>query len=128
MLEPIRLISYIKPPTIEHVEKLKWYYNYDIKSEKLELPEDLDLIVPISGDYIYNFIQIEFNSEPDYKSCVEAVIRQYITQSQEFDLINSFNKSALFGVETSDKDIDKYKEYLDKIKEIKEKVKKDFNK
>ena len=128
MLEPIRLTSYIKPPTIEHVEKLKWYYNYDIKSEKLELPEDLDLIAPIPGDYIYNFIQIEFNSEPDYKSCVEAVIRQYITQSQEFDLINSFNKSALFGVETSDKDINKYKEYLDKIKEIKEKVKKDFNK
>lgn len=128
MLEPIRLTSYIKPPTIERVDKLKWYYNYDIKSEKLELPEDLDLIAPIPGDYIYNFIQIEFNSEPDYKSCVEAVIRQYITQSQEFDLINSFNKSALFGVETSDKDIDKYKEYLDKVKEIKEKVKKDFNK
>lgn len=128
MLEPIRLTSYIKPSTIERVDKLKWYYNYDIKSEKLELPEDLDLIAPIPGDYIYNFIQIEFNSEPDYKSCVEAVIRQYITQSQEFDLINSFNKSALFGVETSDKDINKYKEYLDKIKEIKEKVKKDFNK
>ena len=38
MLEPRRIISNIAPSIIENLGNGNWYYNYDIKSEKVELP------------------------------------------------------------------------------------------
>ena len=65
--------------------------------------------------------------KPDYKRCVELIIREYITQSQEFDLINSANKALIQGI-TDSQDILKYKEYLDLVEIIKSKVSKDLGK
>lgn len=120
MEEPIRLRSLVKPEKLVCVEENSWVYNYNI----VELPA-------ISGDgetTAYEFSQIYMDGQPDYKKCVEAVIRSHITQSQEFDLINSYN-SAMFNLlseeETSNAGAD-YVQYLQKVAEIKELVKKDF--
>lgn len=126
MLEPKRVTSNITPAIIENLGNGNWYYNYDIKSEKVELPIEEEETVP-KEEIRYNYIQIKLSEKPKYKKCVELLIREFITQTQEFDLINSANKAILSGVKSSE-DITKYKEYLDKVEEIKEKVAKDLSK
>ena len=126
MLEPKRITSNIKPIITEDLGSGYWYYNYDIKSETIEIPiQDND---KVSKEEIrYNYIQIRVFGKPEYKKCVELLIREFVTQTQEFDLINSANKAILSGAKSSE-DITKYREYLDKVEEIKEKVAKDFGK
>lgn len=126
MLEPRRINSNITPTTTENLGNGNWYYNYDIKSEKVELPLEEGETVP-KEEIRYNYIQIKLSGKPEYKKCVELLIREFITQTQEFDLINSANKAILSGDKLS-KDITKYREYLDKVEEIKEKVAKDLSK
>ena len=70
---------------------------------------------------------IKLWGKPKYKECVELLIRRFITQTQEFDLINSANKAILLGAKSSE-DITKYREYLDKVEEIKKQVEKDLGK
>ena len=126
MLEPRRITSNITPTTTENLGNGNWYYNYDIKSEKVELPLQEGETTP-KEEIRYNYIQIKLSGKPEYKKCVELLIREFVTQTQEFDLINSANKAILSGVKSSE-DITKYREYLDKVEEIKEKVAKDLGK
>lgn len=126
MLEPRRITSNITPTTTENLGNGNWYYNYDIKSEKVELPLQEGETTP-KEEIRYNYIQIKLSGKPEYKKCVELLIREFITQTQEFDLINSANKAILSGAKSSE-DITKYREYLDKVEEIKENVAKDFSK
>lgn len=72
---------------------------------------------------LYNIFKL--GSKPEYKKCVEALIRKYITQSQEFDLINSTNRILLSG-EADKVAPPEYIEYLNLLDEIKTKVKADF--
>lgn len=124
MLEPKRIYSNIIPTIIENLGNGNWYYNYDIKSEKVELPLQEGKTVP-KEEIRYNYIQIKLSDKPEYKKCVELLIREFITQTQEFDLINSANK-AILANDLTNQDIVKYKKYLTKIEEIKNNVKKDF--
>lgn len=126
MLEPRRIISNIAPAITENLGNGNWYYNYDIKSEKVELPIQEGETVP-KEEIRYNYIQIKLSGKPKYKECVELLIRRFITQTQEFDLINSANKAILSGAKSSE-DITKYREYLDKVEEIKKQVEKDLGK
>ena len=126
MLEPKRIASNIAPTITENLGNGNWYYNYDIKSEKVKLPLQEGETVP-KEEIRYNYIQIKLSEKPKYKKCVELLIREFITQTQEFDLINSANKAILSGAKSSE-DITKYREYLDKVEEIKEKVTKDLGK
>lgn len=126
MLEPRRIISNIAPAITENLGNGNWYYNYDIKSEKVELPIQEGETVP-KEEIRYNYIQIKLSEKPKYKECVELLIRRFITQTQEFDLINSANKAILSGAKSSE-DITKYREYLDKVEEIKKQVEKDLGK
>lgn len=126
MLEPKRITSNIVPTITENLGNGNWYYNYDIKSEKVELPLQEGETVP-KEKIIYNYIQVKLSEKPKYKKCVELLIRKFVTQTQEFDLINSANKDILSGVKSSE-NITKYKDYLNKIEEIKEKVAKDLGK
>ena len=125
MLEPRRITSIITPSSMEDLGNGNWYYNYDIQSEEVERLsfEDNE---SSTTETEYNYIQIKLPNRPTYKECVESIIREFITQSQEFDLINSANKSILAGDTNSDA-IVKYQEYLTKVEEIKEKIKQDFN-
>lgn len=74
----------------------------------------------------YTFTQIRVAGKPEYKKCVELILRQYMSESQEFDLINSANKDLMSGI-TDSINIDKYKTYLDEVEHIKNIVAKDLN-
>lgn len=124
MLEPKRIESTVVPQKFVNLGNGNWYYNYDIKSEVVEVPRMGDEEETIT-ETRWNYIQIKLGSKPEYKKCVETLIREYITQSQEFDLINSANR-VLLNVGTERMVPSKYLEYLDLVDEIKAKVRADF--
>lgn len=120
MMEPNRIKTDIMPKTIEDLGNGNWYYNYDIKTSQGEDEEGN----PVT---MYDYIQIKTNSKPNYKTCVEKLIRLYLSQSQEFDLINSYS-SYMQNITEDEKAVQEYKDYLNLLSEIKQKVKEDFSK
>lgn len=126
MLTPKRIESNVAPKTIENLWNGNWYYNYDVQ-EKTVTVQSAEDEEPVE-ETRYSYIQVKMAGEPTYKKCVQHIIRQFITQDQEFDLINSYNKvtfNMLPEDEAKEAD-DEYVEYLNKIQEIKAKIKEDF--
>lgn len=109
----------VKPNTIERLGNNTYYYNYNITSEKRTNQDGEE-------ETIYNFIQVHLTGIPDYKDCIKNVIRKYVSQEEEFDLINSYNNVQITGEKNSE-DIKKYTDYINLLNEIKTNVKKDFN-
>lgn len=127
MLEPRRSESTVRPSVIENLGNGNWYYNYDIQEKTVERQPLNEGEEPVQ-ETVYSCIQVKMAGKPDYKRCVELIIREYITQSQEFDLINTANKAAynMLSEEESETELAKYVEYLGKVEEIKANVKADF--
>ena len=111
--------SNIKPNAIEQLGNNTYYYNYNITSEQKINEND-------EQETIYNFIQVHLFGIPDYKDCIKNIIREYVSQEEEFDLINSYNKVQITGEKNSE-DVKKYTDYINLLNEIKTNVKKDFN-
>lgn len=106
---------YEEPEKFIDLETGDWYYNYDIRYFLRETTDpETDIVDTRLG---YEFIQVRISGKPTYEKCVRAIIREYVTMDEEFDLINSYNR---------DNSDEEYKEYLDLLEEIKSKVKKDF--
>lgn len=124
MLEPHRIQMNIQPQTIQKLGNGTYYYNYDIKEVEAKV---MDQEGDAKSELQYNFIQVLLSGQPNYKDCVKAIVRSFLTVDEEFDLINSYNSYT----EDSTGDptaLSEYKEYLSKLKEIKAKVKEDFAK
>lgn len=111
--------SNIKPSTIERLGNNTYYYNYNITSEQRANKNG-------EQETIYNFIQVHLTGIPYYKDCIRNIIREYVSQEEEFDLINSYNKVQITGEKNSE-DVKKYTDYINLLNEIKTNVKKDFN-
>lgn len=124
MLEPNRIQMNIQPQTIQKLGNGTYYYNYDIKEVEAEVTDwEGDTKLELQ----YNFIQVLLSGQPNYKDCVKAIVRSFLTVDEEFDLINSYNSYIENPTEDSEALLE-YKEYLSKLKEIKAKVKEDFAK
>ena len=124
MLEPNRIQMNVCPQVIQKLGNGTYYYNYDIREVQAEV-EILDEKDSTKFETQYNFIQVLLNGQPNYKDCVRAIIRSFITIDEEFDLINSYN-SYTKNLSTDSSIITDYQEYLTKLMDIKNKVKKDF--
>ena len=109
----------VKPDAIQRLGNNTYYYNYNITSEQRTNQDGEE-------ETIYNFIQVHLSGIPNCKDCIKNIIREYVSQTEEFDLINSYNKVQLTGEENSE-DIKKYTKYIALLDEIKTNVKKDFN-
>ena len=126
MLEPNRIQMNVCPQVIQKLGNGTYYYNYDIREVEAEV-EILDEKDSTKFETQYNFIQVLLNGQPNYKDCVRAIIRSFITIDEEFDLINSYN-SYSENLTSDSEVINEYKEYLNILKQIKAKVKEDFAK
>ena len=126
MLEPNRIQMNVYPQVIQKLGNGTYYYNYDIREVEAEV-EILDEKDSTKFETQYNFIQVLLNGQPNYKDCVRAIIRSFITIDEEFDLINSYN-SYSENLTSDSEVINEYKEYLNILKQIKAKVKEDFAK
>ena len=111
--------SNIKPNTIERLGNNTYYYNYNITSEQRSNQDG-------EQETIYNFIQVHLTGIPDYKDCIRNIIIEYVSQEEEFDLINSYNKIQITGEKNSE-DMKKYTDYISLLDKIKTNVKRDFN-
>lgn len=112
------------PQVIQKLGNGTYYYNYDIKKVKAEVTDQEE---NTKLELQYNFIQVLLSGQPNYKDCVKAIVRSFLTVDEEFDLINSYNSYTENPTEDSEALLE-YKEYLSKLKEIKAKVKEDFAK
>lgn len=92
-----------------------WYYNYDIQTETITDEE--------GERTVYTCISVKTHGKPTYEVCVRKVIRQYVSEDDEFDIINSY-QSYLLGNEVSSED---YESYLSLVNQIKSNIRKDFN-
>ena len=111
--------SNIRPNAIEFLGNNTYYYNYNITSEQ-KINQDGE------EETIYNFIQVQLTGVPNYKDCIKNIIREYVSQTEEFDLINSYNKIQITGEKNSE-DMKKYTDYISLLDKIKTNVKRDFN-
>ena len=126
MKEPKRITSFSKPDSFQKLGNDTYYYNYNIVETQAYSNEQVDGQQTEVLKTAYTFLQVLLHGQPDYKDCVQAIIREYLTQDEEFDLINSYNATVVAG-ETSSADIINYKEYLALLTTIKTNVKADFN-
>jgi hypothetical protein len=125
MKELKRILSNTKPNIIENLGNGNWYYYYDIQPVKREV---YDQNTKKEESVLwYNFFLLKISEKPTYKKCVEKLIRHYISESEEFDLLNSACSDLLAGL-TESNNITKYKESLATINEIKTNVAKDLEK
>lgn len=118
-----RIESTIEPQKFESLNNGTWYYNYDIKSEEVQVPEEMGG-EELTTKTIYNYVQVRISGKPTYDKCVKALIRAHVDTNEELDLINSYNAYQL-DVTTSDPE---YEAYLELLKTVKQNVRKDFNK
>lgn len=124
MENPRRIQSEEQPEVFQMLGDGTYYYNYDVK--KVQVADyNNESQQPVTKE-MFNFGQVMLRGFPEYKAIVQAVIRQYVTLNEEFDLINSYNKAVASGV-TEGNDITKYKEYIARVDAIKAMVKKDLN-
>jgi hypothetical protein len=124
MESPRRIQADTKPEAFEMLGDGTYYYNYDVQEIQAQDtdPETQEQVTKTK----YSFIQVMLRGIPEYKALVQAVIREFVSQDQEFDLINSYNKAVAAGESEGD-DITNYKEYLVLIDSIKTGVKNDLN-
>lgn len=124
MLEPKRVEMNVQPTSIEKLGNGTYYYNYDITSKEVDVtdPETEE----VTQETRWTYIQVHLHGQPDHKECIRAIIRQYVDQDEEFDLINSSN-SVVLGLSDNQTDRQKYLNYLTLVGEIKTKVRADFN-
>lgn len=124
MLEPKRVEMNVQPNSIEKLGNGTYYYNYDITSKEVDVtdPETEE----VTQETRWTYIQVHLHGQPDHKECIKAIIRQYVDQDEEFDLINSSNSIGL-GLSDNQTDRQKYLDYLTLVGEIKTKVRADFN-
>ena len=124
MLESKRVEMNVQPNTIEKLGNGTYYYNYDIQPKVVEVtnPETEE----VTQETRWTYIQVHLFGQPDHKECIKAIIRQYVDQDEEFDLINSSN-SIVLGLSDNQIDRQKYLDYLVLVRDIKTKVRAEFN-
>jgi hypothetical protein len=119
MKSPIRVTNDQNPGKFIKLGNNTYYYNYDIQEiENTELE---------NNPKEYSYIQIHLHGNPNYKDCVKGIIRAYLSETEEFDLINSYNCKVL-GLQSKETVEQDYKDYLTLVQDIKSKIKKDFAK
>ena len=118
MQEPRRVQMNICPQATQKLGNNTYYYNYDIVEVSVTLEDGEE-------ETQYSYVQVLLNGQPNYKDCVRAVVRSFLTIDEEFDLINSYNSHMLLASDDVTI-VEGYQNYLDLLAEIKTKIKKDF--
>lgn len=110
--------SITSPNKIEFLNNGFYYYNYDIQEE--------EQVTEQGADKVYTAVQVKCSGRPEYKKCIKAIIRAYLTEEQELNIINNYN-SYQQGINDDQNAVEEYCNYLNIVKDIKEKVYKDFD-
>ena len=113
-----------KPNQIQILSNNSYYYNHNIKPTKGSVFEKVENKEIIKEGW--SFTPIYIIGKPSYKDCVRHIIREYLSQDEEFDLINSYNRNLINGNKL--RESSEYSNYLNLLDIIKQEVKICFNK
>jgi hypothetical protein len=120
-----RIETTVEPKKIDYLGDNSYYYNYDIQVSSREKQNIDSEENTVEYETVYSFVQVRLYGKAEYAKMVKAIIRAYIDQDEEFDLINSANRVTL-GINESTEATDNYKQYLELVDTIKANVKKDL--
>lgn len=123
MLEPRRVSMNAQLEKIQQLGNGTYYYNYDIQSKQVQV-NDIET-EELHEETRWDYIQVHLRGVPDYKKCIEAIIRAYITLEEELAIINKYSSYQL-GVIQDSSATSEYYEYVSLVATIKTNVKKDF--
>lgn len=123
MLEPRRVSMNAQPEKIQQLGNGTYYYNYDIQSKQVQV-NDIET-EELHEETRWDYIQVHLRGVPDYKKCIEAIIRAYITLEEELAIINKYSSCQL-GVIRDSSATSEYYEYVSLVATIKTNVKRDF--
>lgn len=111
----MKSFSDIRPEPFQKVGDGSYFYNYDIKEVQIqEEPE-----APVKTAYEYQTVRIY--SYPTREKVTQAVLRDHVSESEEFNLINRYN-SFQIGISEDIADRDNYEAYLLEIRRLKEMI------
>ena len=115
-----------KPAVVEDLGNGSFLFNYDIKEAPAPAevnPEDGDTAAQPGTNYDCESVVVW--TKPDYKTVTRAVIREEISETEEFGLINDYNaaKEGLLEPDDEQEAVERYKAYLSRVAEIKRMVK-----
>lgn len=119
MKNPKKISSFEEPSIIEFLGDNTYYFNYNIIRSQITI-NSLDTGQDETKDE-YTYIQVQLYGQPNYKDCVQAIVRQYISLDEEFDILNSYNSSIING-DTESVAINNYKDYLSLLSIIKQNI------
>ena len=123
MLEPRRVSMNAQPEKIQQLGNGTYYYNYDIQSKQVQV-NDIET-EELHEETRWDYIQVHLRGVPDYKKCIKAIIRAYITLEEELAIINKYSSYQLRVIQDSSA-TSEYYEYVSLVATIKTNVKKDF--
>lgn len=115
-----------------------YHYNYNVVTRTQEADpapqadENPDgeeaVVVEQSPRIVYDYNTVQVWGTPTYKDVVRAVIREELTETEEFGLINDYNaaRDGLLEGEEADKAKEAYTAHLRRVAEIKAMVKADL--
>lgn len=123
MKEPIRIKNDVNPGVVKKLGNNTYYCNYDIKPDKYQV---VNADGTVEDRDCFSYVQAYVHGQPNYKDCVKNTIRAFVSQEEEFDLINSANRIT-FGIDNEEKASNEYYQYLILVDEIKQYYKQHFN-
>lgn len=112
-----------KPKAFEPVGNGDYLYHWDIKEEKVQMPDGTDDHVTERTQF--SCLETVIHGQPEYNKCIEAVIRNSYTSEEELAMLNKYN-SYQTGIISDDSIISEYEQYLQFVASTKEMVRKDL--
>lgn len=130
--------SDVRPAAILPLGNGAYHYNYNVvvRTQEAEPAPQADenpdgeeaVVVEQSPRIVYDYNTVQVWGTPTYKDVVRAVIREELTETEEFGLINDYNaaRDGLLEGEEADKAKEAYTAHLRRVAEIKAMVKVDL--
>lgn len=130
--------SNVRPAAIQPLGNGAYHYNYNVQERTADpepvaqSEEDNDgqetAVNEVSPRVVYDYDTVEVWGVPNYKDLTRAVIRAYVSETEEFGLINDYNAAhaGLLDDEEAEKAEAAYTAHLQRVAQIKAMVKEDI--
>lgn len=117
----MKSISNVRPETFQKVGDGSYYYNHGLKEVPVQMDPTEAGEDPTPEETAFEYNSVRIYSYPTKNNVTQAVLRDYIDESEEFNLINRYN-SFQIGISEDIEDRDNYEAYLLEVKRLKEMI------
>lgn len=111
----MKSVSNNRPDAVLDLGNGKYHFNYNISEGINE-----------EKNPVFEYDTIEIREAPTYENIVKAIIRNSVSETEEFALVNKYQKFAL-GISEDESDKSNYVQFLTMVDTIKDIVKQTLN-